>query len=279
MSSPITGRTRILGIVGDPVQQVRAPAVWTPLFRRNGIDAVCVPMHVSPANFESFIEAASSIQNLIGMIVTVPHKPAAASVVQRLTDRAQAVGAVNVLRWDTEGASVGDITDGVGFVRGMKASGIELANRRVLVVGAGGVGNAIARAIADAGANEVSVSDIQLERAQRLCSRIRASGTRSEVVQGAAHSFDVVVNATPIGMRTDDPLPFDCDGLTPATVVADVIMAPAMTRLLTVAKERGCVIHQGMHMMDHSIHEMARFFGLGGDNWSAEAASGAADQY
>ena len=273
MNKLITGGTRLLGIVGDPVRQARAPEVWTSLFRLNGIDAVCVPMHVSPAGFQSFVNGMKTMHNLIGMIVTVPHKPAAASLVHHLSERARVIGAANVLRWNADGELAGDITDGVGFVRGMRACGNDFKGKRVLIVGSGGVGTAIALAVAGTGCAEIGVSDTSRERAQTLCNRINSAGTASHIAVAAAQGFDLVINATPVGMRPDDPLPIDCDGLSPATVVADVIMDPLMTKLLTAAKERGCAIHQGTHMMDHSIHEMAQFFGLEGNDWGVEAVA------
>jgi shikimate dehydrogenase len=273
MNKLITGSTRLLGIVGDPVKQVRAPEVWTSLFRLNGIDAVCVPMHVSPAKFSSFISAMKSMHNLIGLIITVPHKPVAASLVQHLAQRARLVGAANVLRWNADGELSGDITDGTGFVRGMLACGNALQGKRVLIVGSGGVGTAIALAVAQADCAEIGVSDVSRDRAQILCDRIRATGTASHIVPAAAEGFDVVINGTPIGMRAEDPLPINCDRLLASTVVADVIMAPSMTKLLTVARDRGCVIHQGTHMMDHSIQEMAQFFQLDGNDWGIEAVA------
>ena len=98
-------------------------------------------------------------------------------------------------------------------------------------------------------------------------------GIASHIAPAAAKGFDVVINGTPVGMREDDPLPIDCNGLASSTIVADVIMEPRMTKLLITAKERCCVIHQGTHMMDHSIQEMAQFFGLEGDNWGIDAVA------
>ncbi|MFC7557306.1 shikimate dehydrogenase family protein [Pseudoroseomonas wenyumeiae] len=138
------GQTRLLPIIGDPVKQVRAPLVWTGLFSANGVNAVCVPFHVPPSDLAGLVAAMRRVHNLIGLIVTVPHKPAAAILAGRLTPRAARIGVVNVLRPDPDGGWAGDMLDGEGFLRGLRRSGQRLEGRRALLLGAGGVGAAIA---------------------------------------------------------------------------------------------------------------------------------------
>lgn len=271
MPTPITGATRILGIIGDPIKQVRAPLVWTGLFQRNGIDAVCIPMQVPPARLADFLNAAKALGNFVGLIVTIPHKPAALSQVDAPTERARRVGAVNVMRSRDGRGWAGDILDGIGFVRGLRACGQSIEGRRALVVGSGGVGTAIAFAIAESRAAEVAVADVMTDRARDLARRISAAGVSSRVSAPDAADFDLVVNASPMGMKPDDPLPIVCDRLKPSTIVADVVVHPQMTKLLAAAKERGCFVQPGTHMMDHQIATMAEFFGFEGGDWSPAA--------
>ncbi|SAK95346.1 shikimate 5-dehydrogenase [Caballeronia temeraria] len=261
----INGATRVLGIVGHPIQQVRAPAIWTGLFRRNGINAICIPFHVMPADLDRFIEGASALRNLAGVIVTVPHKAMALKHVQAPTERARLVQAVNMIRWREDGTATGDIVDGIGFVRGLEAKDKPVAGKSALVVGSGGAGTAIAFALAEAGAAEIAVSDIDPQRAERLASRLREIGTTARVSPAVAHSFDLAVNASPTGMRAEDPLPINLENVSAATIVADAIMHPPVTLLLEQATQRGCFIQPGATMMDYQLAEMAKFFGFDGD--------------
>jgi shikimate dehydrogenase len=270
VTSSVSGRTRLLGIVGHPIAQVRAPGVWTDLFHEQGIEAVCLPMQVQPADLRQFITAIGSLQNLIGLIVTIPHKQAVLTLTDEPSPRACRAGVVNIMK-RVNGGWAGDTLDGVGFVRGLQSTGQSVAGRRTLIVGCGGVGSAIALEAAAAGAAEVVVADILPERAQELAERIAERGTPSRVGPADPAAFDVVVNATPAGMRPDDPLPMPCDSLRKGTLVADVVVQPEITPFLAAALERGCVVQPGRIMSDLQIPVMAEFFGIDIGNWTPDA--------
>ncbi len=268
----INGATQLIGIVGDPVRQVRSPEVWCALFRHNGVNAVCVPMQARAEDLQRLFAGMRGVGNLIGMIVTIPHKQAAMQIADAVTERARHIGAANVLRPRPEGGWFGDIVDGVGFIRALKAHGQRIAGRRALVVGSGGVGTAIAFAIAGEKPDCVGVADIAPERAQDLAARIQAvTGVRSFVAPARAEGFDLVVNASPMGMREGDPLPIDCQGLTGDAIAADVVVLAELTPFLAAARERGCFVQPGSHMTDHQIEAMAEFFGVPAGDWSPEA--------
>jgi len=263
----------VLGIIGDPIAQARSPEVWTGLFRLNGLDVVCVPMQVAPSRLGAFLEGAKALRNFLGLIVTIPHKAASAAHVATLTERAGRVGAVNVIRLTDGGEWAGDTVDGIGFVAGLRSRGQDPAGRRSLVVGVGGAGTAIAFALAEAGAAEVAVFDVDEERAAEVAARLAATGVSSRVATADAAGFDLVVNASPLGMSPDDPLPITLDGVDPECIVADVVVYPEMTKLLTAAHERGCFAQPGVHMMDGQITPMAAFLGLGDGQWGADAVA------
>lgn len=130
----VDGGTQVLAIVGDPVRQARAPRLWTALFRASGVNALCLPFHVAPAGLAAFVAGMRTVRNLAGLIVTVPHKPAAARLADRLTPRARRVGAANLLRADPEGGWTGDMQDGEGFTRGLLRAGQVLRGRRATTV-------------------------------------------------------------------------------------------------------------------------------------------------
>jgi shikimate dehydrogenase len=269
----IDGATQLLGIVGDPIRQVRAPEVWSALFRANGFNAMCVPLHVKPEDLETFFAGSRTIQNFAGLIITIPHKPAATRYVDELTPRAGHVGSVNVMRREADGGWTGDILDGIGFVKGLLASGQRVEGRRALVVGSGGVGTAIAFAIAEAKAASVHVSDIATDRAADLARRLEAAGTPSGVSAATATGFDLIVNASPIGMKPDDPISIDCTDLSSDALVGDVVVHPQITPLLAAALERGCQVQPGTVMMDNQLMAMRDFFRFPEGDYSPDAVA------
>ncbi|MTV19120.1 MULTISPECIES: shikimate dehydrogenase [Bradyrhizobium] len=273
MHKIVDGSTQILGIVGDPIQQVRAPEVWSALFRANGFNAVCVPLHVRPAELEVFLTGLRTIQNLAGLIVTIPHKLAAVHFADILTERARRVQSVNVMRRDNDGRWCGDILDGIGFVNGLLGGGQRVEGRRALVVGSGGAGTAIAFAIAEAKAACVHVSDIAADRASALASRLRGAGISSGISAASARGYDLVVNASPIGMKPDDPISIDCTDLAHHALVADVVVHPPMTPLLATARARGCHVQPGTVMMDNQLTAMREFLGFPEGDYSPAAVA------
>jgi shikimate dehydrogenase len=272
MTQPtIDAHTRILPVIGDPIAQVRAPTIWNPLFQHNGINAVCLPMRVPPSSLHSFWEGIRALGNLVGLVVTIPHKPTLLPLLDEASPRARQVGAVNAVLIRPDGRALGEIFDGIGFVEGLRASGQRVDGRRALIVGSGGVGSAIAFGVAEAGAREINVSDINEARSQALSSRLHAAGFASDAATADPAGYDLVVNATPLGMRANDPLPFDSARLDPAAIVADAVIGTGLTPVLLAARERGCFVQPGVIMTDQQIALYAPFFGFEGGDWSSEA--------
>lgn len=271
MTVRVDGSTRLLGVVGDPIAQVRAPGVWSGLFRHNAVNAICVPMHVRPSSLSTFFAGIRTLGNLQGLIVTIPYKPVILELLDAVTPRARQVGVVNAVAVEQDGRTLGDTFDGVGFVAGLRAAGKDLAGGRALIVGSGGVGASIAFAVAEAGARDVCVSDVVDDRARALAARLQKAGFGAGVGSPDPGGFDLVVNASPLGMRETDPLPFDCTRLDPAALVADVVISQALTPVLAAASTRGCFVQPGTVMTDYMIASMAEFFGFAPGDWSAEA--------
>jgi shikimate dehydrogenase len=268
----VDGATGLLGIVGDPVAQVRSPAMWSALFRHNNVNAICVPFHVRPAEFPRFADGLRASANVLGLLVTIPHKPAAARHAAMLTPRAEMIGTANLLRPRPEGGWHGDMLDGHGFVAALRADGQIIEGRRALVVGAGGVGSAIAFALAEARVECVAIADIDDARAASLSRRIEECAVvPSFLAEPRAAGFDLVVNATPLGMREGDALPIDLTGSCAGTIVGDVVISTDLTPLLRAARDRGCHVQRGAAMTDHQVAAQAEFLGLRGGDWSPAA--------
>ena len=258
------GELRLYGLIGDPVSQVRAPHPATQLMRKAGLNGALVPLHVRAENLARIFSTLGSIENIDGLVITVPHKIAMAELVDDLSERARLVGAINIARHDGRGRWLGDIVDGLGFVRGLEQIGFDPMGAEALVVGAGGAGSAIATELVVRGAH-VRVYDSSLNRATALVRRLRLGGF--EKIELAERSdpggASLVVNATPLGMKLGDPLPVDPGLLKPAMTVAEVVTSPANTALLEYARHIGCRIQFGEAMMLNQLHLMLDFFSGG----------------
>jgi shikimate dehydrogenase len=260
----ISGSTRLFAVLGDPVRQVRAPQLLNPLLADLGVDAVLVPIHASAAHLSEVVRGLQLTGNVDGLLVTVPHKAAAQAFAEVHSPAVRLAGSTNALRRAADGRWHADNFDGAGFVAGLAAAGHPPAGKRVTLVGAGGAGGAIAAALVLAGVDRLTVVDLDQARVSALlgrlseyaADRVRAGG--SAVGDGA----DLIVNATALGLREQDPLPFDPAHLAPGTVVADIIMSPARTRLLRTAAALGLPVHPGAPMLDHQISMYREFFGL-----------------
>jgi shikimate dehydrogenase len=261
---PISGTTRLYALLGDPITQVRAPGLLNPVLARRGTDAVLVPMWVAPGDVAPVVRTLRQVANLHGILVTVPHKATVLALADRVTARARLAGSANALRREPDGTWSADTFDGDGFVRGLTEAGHDPKGLRVCVVGAGGAGSAIAVALLDAEVAELRLVDTDPDRCDGLRRRLsRAYPGRVSASTGPRLAdVDVVVNATPLGLRPDDPLPFPVTGLPAHAVVADIIMKPAQTALLRAAGERGLATHPGEPMLAHQIASYLDFFDL-----------------
>lgn len=264
MAWQITGHTRIIAHIGVPTATFRSPMIYNPWFEATATDVVVVPMGCEAGDFPSFLPLVARLRNFAGALVTMPHKVVAAGLVDLPSEAVRVCGACNAVRRDAEGRLVGDMFDGEGFRRGMERKGHRAEGAAALIVGAGGVGSAIAAALAGAGAMRIGLCDTEVGRAEALATRIDAAWPGRAVVAGHPdpEGWDIVVNATPLGMRPDDPLPFDPARLTPGAVVGDVVLADAETPFLTAAHARGCATVSGTDMLFEQIPAYLEFFCL-----------------
>lgn len=262
----ISGSTLLYPVIGYPVGQVKAPMLYNQLFAAIGIDAVVVPLEIAPADFPRVGPALFAVSNVRGAMITIPHKPACVDFLDAASAAVRAAGACNAIVKRSDGTLFGDLFDGVGFVRGLKRAGVETKGMRCLVVGSGGVGAAIAVALGETGAASVGVSDISTDSAARLAGRLTSFGVCREafVATNDPAGYDLVVNATPLGLKESDPLPVPVERLAPGTVVADVIMKIDFTPLLLAARERGCTIHMGREMFIEMAPLYLSLFGYDG---------------
>jgi shikimate dehydrogenase len=253
--------TQLFAIVGDPIAQVRSPEVFNWLFKDRGVDAAMVAMLVHPIDFETSLSGLRAVENLTGLIITVPHKGAAARLLKKASSRVKLAKAANALRPCLDGWE-GDLFDGEGFAKGMEAEGHQLKGVHCALVGCGGAGAAIALALLDRDVASLSLWDVDQAKAADLARRLGVVTCIEIMVAPPDSRCDVAINATPLGMSENDPLPFSVDHLRRGAVVADAIMKPPRTKLLCHAEQRGHPIQEGHHMLDKQAEAIWSFFGL-----------------
>ena len=209
--APPDGATRLIPIIGDPIAQVKSPAGMTAALHARGVNAYVMPLHVDAAAVDACLDALSRARNVDAVLATVPHKFAAFRHAATATPRATLLGAANVLRRNPDGTWHADMTDGIAFVAALRGVGCDPAGQRALLVGAGGAGRLTAGSSDPTG-------------------------------------LDIIANATPAGMRAEDPPPVQTAHLSPAMTVGDVITVPEVTKLLGAARAIGCATSTGVDM-------------------------------
>lgn len=269
MFSTIQGNTDVYLIPGDPVGQVRAPEVFNLIFKTLGIDAVLVPVHVAAGDIQAFVKAAFLARNVKGMLLTIPHKAEVMSLLSHCNDAGRVAGAVNGIRRNAAGELEGALFDGKGFVLSLDYFGVAYAGKRVLILGAGGAAAAITASLAMAGSQApaaISLYDPAPGKAQVLADQIAAAMPLSNasiaaVSSGDPSGHDVVVNASPLGLRADDPLPCDVSRVAPHAAVMDILMKNQPTPLVRAARERGLTAQPGFEMLIQQVPDYLDFFG------------------
>jgi shikimate dehydrogenase len=260
----IDGDTKLIAHIGYPTASFRAPSVYNPWFARRGFNAAVVPLGVTSESFREAFPQICRFSNFHGALITMPHKVAVVDWLDEASAAVRVAGACNAVRRSDDGKLIGDMFDGEGFVRAAAAAGRNIVGQRVLIVGAGGVGSAIAAACAKAGAGEIALTDTRAEAAEQLVDRLRLNypGLTLSLGSNDPAGFDVAVNATPLGTYPGDPSPMDPSRLSPSTVVGEVVLKPAMTAFLAAAKERGLACVTGLDMLFEQVPAYLEFFGF-----------------
>ena len=261
---PINGNTEIIAHIGFPTHAFKAPMIYNPWFEKAGVNAIVVPMGCRAEHYPDFLRAVFKLSNLRGALITMPHKVTTMGLLDDVLPSAAIAGACNAVRLGASGQLQGDMFDGEGFVRGVLRKGVTLKGASALVVGAGGVGSAIAASLAAAGVARLGVFDVNAASANGLAARLRTHYPALQVNTGSNDpaGFDLVVNATPLGMNAGDPMPMDVSRIAAGTFVGEVVMKTEMTAFLAAAKARGCAVQVGSDMLFEQIPAYLEFFGL-----------------
>jgi shikimate dehydrogenase len=260
----INGNTELIAHIGFPTHAFKAPMIYNPWFEKAGVNAVVVPMGCRAPDYPAFLRALFKLSNIRGALITMPHKVPTTTLVDELLPNAAIAGACNAVRLGPAGQLQGAMFDGEGFVRGVLRKGLVLQGASALVVGSGGVGSAIAASLAAAGVARLALFDVQDTAAQGLAERLVRHCPALQVLVGSPdpHGFDLVVNASPLGMNEGDAMPMEVSRIAPGTFVGEVVMKTEMTTFLRAAQARGCPVQVGSDMLFEQIPAYLEFFGL-----------------
>jgi len=259
----ISGHTQILAHIGVPTATFTAPLIYNPWFEAKGIDAVVVPMGCEAADYPAFLPLVFRLTNIAGALITMPHKVATVGLLDEASMAVEICGACNAVRRAPDGKLQGAMFDGEGFVRGMRSKGRGIAGASAIVAGCGGVGSAIAASLAEAGIASLALFDPATGAMEGLAERLRRHYPALEIRTGARDPAgrDIVVNATPLGMKAGDPLPFETDRIDPSAFIGEVVLTKQETPFLAAARARGCKTQLGIDMLFEQIPAYLEFFG------------------
>lgn len=260
----IDGNTDIIAHIGYPTHAFRAPLIYNPWFEKAGINAMVVPMGCQAEHYPAFLRSVFKLSNIRGALITMPHKVSTMGLLDEALPGALIAGAANAVRRLDDGRLQGAMFDGEGFVRGLRRKGFDPRGKHALVVGAGGVGSAIAAALAAAGVTGLDLFDVSNAAADGLRQRLLRHYADLRVRTGARDpaGVDLLVNATPLGMNPGDALPVDMSRLQASTFVGEVVMKSDMTAFLSAAQARGCAIQIGADMLYEQIPAYLEYFGF-----------------
>lgn len=262
----VSGRTRVMAILGDPVAQVRTPELVNDECARRGLDAVLVPFRVPAGGLAPVLAGLRGIENLCGAVVTMPHKRAAAQLVDLPSEAVTRVGACNVVRFAADGCA-GDLTDGWALLAALRGAGADLHGAEVFLAGAGGAAAAIAHALAAAGVERLTLHNRTRTRAEQLAGSLRAvwPGLAVELGGPGVGTAHVVIDATPAGLPgAGPPLALDVTTLVPGSIVADIAITPTSTTpLLDRARRLSCRVVTGTDMLCAQVGAFVDYMAAG----------------
>ena len=262
------GSTKIYGCLADPIDHVKAPTIFSSIFKEKNIDAVMIPIHVDKNNLENVITTLKTIKNFEGMTVTIPHKKSIAKLCDYLEQDAEFTQSVNWIKFDRDRKLIANNFDGQGFINGFLAQNFLIENKKVCIFGAGGAAVSIACSLASQNIKSLKIINRNVDKANELMKKVKVINKNLlvEVDQykdnSQLYDFNIIINATSLGLRKNDKLPFDVTKTSPEAVIADIIMQPLETELLKKALDLGRSVHYGKYMIESQINLAGNFLDL-----------------
>lgn len=247
----ISGKTKVFGLIGYPVEHSLSPAMHNAAFEHQRLDCCYVTFPVKPELLKDAVKAIRAL-NLAGVNVTMPHKENVIPLFDRVDSDASFIGAVNTIV-NSNGKLTGYNTDGRGFMQSLSEAHISVGNKNILILGAGGASRAIGFYLAKK-ASALFIYDIDEKKSGKLIRHLNKMrknvcpfSFQPSAFSHQLHDIDIIINATPLGLKKGDPLPVDINLLKPRHVVCDLIYKK--TKLLEMASKKGCRTLDGLGML------------------------------
>lgn len=259
----IDGKSQLFPIIGDPIVYAKSPERLSEGLSARGHNGICIPMRVSAEALPAVMAGLDAVPNIHGLLVTMPHKFKAFEYCATASETASLFKVVSVMRRNNDGTWHGDMLDGLAFVKAQRDGGARFSGKNALLIGAGGAGSAIALATIRAGALKLTIHDVDDARAEQLVDLLSGNAdARVEAGPANPTGYDLVFNATPLGMEAGDPLPVDPSLLSASMSVGDVIAGHGETPFLKAARGQGCKTVGGDQMVE-AVQEMMLDFMIG----------------
>ncbi len=257
MHTGVNGTTKILGVIGDPIKHSLSPQIHNTIIRSLNLNYVYVPFWINEEDLEDAFKGFKAIK-ISGFNITIPHKKSAIKFLDEVSQEALLMGAVNTVK-NIDGKLYGYNTDGDGFIRSLRQQGLDVKDKNVVVLGAGGSARGICVKMAMEEANSITILNRTYEKAEEICNIINEnikSIAKCDILEETSlkrhmGNCDLLINTTPIGMyphEEDNPVE-TLDFINPTAVVCDLIYNPSTTKLLRVAEERGLKTINGWGML------------------------------
>lgn len=259
----VDAATHVIFMVGQPVAQTRTPALLNAWFAGQGRNLAVVPLELPGDAMPAFSRLLGEAGNVLGCVVTIPLKARLYPLVHEASPVASALQVVNVVKRLADGRLFGDMLDGAAMVQGLRAMDVALEGRSAFLVGCGGAGSAMAFSACSEGVRRLRLHDAHPESARRLSDTLRRRFGACEIEIGSdAQDCDLVINASPLGMRTGDALPVPVEGLDPRAVIVDAVTSRSMTRWVAACRAAGHAVLDGNAIAAHQLPLMREFFGI-----------------
>ncbi|NLJ58945.1 MAG: shikimate dehydrogenase [Tissierellia bacterium] len=257
MNSRIKGRTRLIGLLGDPVKHSLSPLMHNIAFKALDLDYVYMAFQVKEGFIKEGIEAMKTL-NGAGFNLTMPHKQSVIGYLDEVSEEAALIGSVNTVK-NVDGKLLGYNTDGKGFVKSLEEKEIEYKGKKTIILGAGGAARAIATQLAYDGAGEIVIFNRTFSSAVEIIDNInknlpsckgKALQLNEEELIREIKDASILINCTSVGMEPNSKSIISSNkAFHKDLFVADIIYQPTKTKLLKIAEEEGCNYMNGLMML------------------------------
>lgn len=243
--------SKSFAVIGDPIDHSLSPNIHSAAFREMNLDSSYIAYRIPKGELEEGIEGLKKIK-IDGFNITIPHKIEMMKYLDKIDESCSLIGAVNTVT-NTNGILKGYNTDMDGFLEPFKKKKLNIVNTKVLLLGAGGAARAIVAGFAKEKANSITIANRTLENAKNLSEfakkiGLNAKAIKIEDVKDTAKNFDIIVNATSVGLK-DESSPISLEGINEKTIVYDIVYMPINTNFIKKAKERNATIIYGYEML------------------------------